>query len=255
MCGAALWKALFPHLPPSPSGLQGAPAAPPPPARPFCPTLLGDVCETFHCAPGPPPPPPDQHRADQAGGPAPGWGRGPRPRWEEGQPRGLLGAKPPAESVQHLWPAPQGESGHSPGVPLRRAASVPRAPTALLALSPAPRHPPPGASSMNQRTPVEGSLVTLFTDPRRWGQPGQRHGVSTLPPGRGAGRRRAGTRQGSPPRGPAAALLPASSDFALGRGPSLLAAVSGKQVGLEFRAVRHQTPAEPPLQPVTGPRS
>lgn len=192
------------------------------------------------------------------GGPAHGE-RGAQLGWEVGRLRGLLGAEPPAESVRHPWPAPPGRSGYSPGVPLRRAASVPGAPTASAppALGPDPPHrPPKGASSMNQHTPVEGSLIALFTDPRRWGQPGQRRGVSPLPPGWGARHHRAGTRQGSLPRGAsAAALLPASSDFALGRGPGLLAAANGKQVGLEFQAFRDQTLAEAPLQPVTDPWS
>lgn len=106
---------------------------------------------------------------------------------------------------------------------------------------------------MNQHTPVEGSLIALFTDPRRRGQPGQRRGASPPRPGRGAGHRRAGARQGLCLGGLCRALLPASSDFALSRGPGLLAAANGKQVGLELQAVRGQTLAEPPLQPVAGP--
>lgn len=238
-------EALFPPLPARPSGSPRCP----PSAGPLCPALLGHVCETSRCAPGPPPSPLQTSTGLPVGSEALGWG-GKRRRGG-----GLLGAKLPAESVWHRWPAPRDRSGHSPGVPLRRAASVARAPTAsaLPALGPAPPQPTPGASSMNQHTPVEGSLIALFTDPRRRGQPGQRRGASPPRPGRGAGHRRAGARQGLCLGGLCRALLPASSDFALSRGPGLLAAANGKQVGLELQAVRGQTLAEPPLQPVAGP--
>lgn len=244
VCGAALWKRCSPHFPPGP---RGAPAAPPPRA-PSAPHCWGTFVKPPAVHPALPPAPPDQHGAARGE-------RGPRLGREEGTWGGASGAKLPAESVWHRWPAPWDRSGHSPGVPLRRAASVARAPTAsaLPALGPAPPQPTPGASSMNQHTPVEGSLIALFTDPRRRGQPGQRRGASPPRPGRGAGHRRAGARQGLCLGGLCRALLPASSDFALSRGPGLLAAANGKQVGLELQAVRGQTLAEPPLQPVAGP--
>ena len=49
-----------------------------------------------------------------------------------------------------------------------------------------------------------------------------------------------------------AALLPAPADFALGRGPGLLAAVNGKQVGLEREGL--WDPGWPLPQPPADPR-
>lgn len=123
-------------------------------------------------------------------------------------------------------------------------------PLSPLLQSAPPSAPHPRASAHL----VEGSLPALFTDPGRWGQPGQRRGgcsgVGPPPAGLGAGCCHTGcTRRGSLPLGtPLAASLPAPADFALGRGPGLLATANGSKLifsGWVFG---------PSAQPLLGPR-
>lgn len=241
VCGAALWKRCSPHFPPGP---RGAPAAPPPRA-PSAPHCWGTFVKPPAVHPALPPAPSRPARGCPRGArPSAGAGRGDvgGGASSRGKAAGRVSAASVASAPGQVRPQPRG--------PPEKSSQCRSGPHCFR--PPGPR-PTPGASSMNQHTPVEGSLIALFTDPRRRGQPGQRRGASPPRPGRGAGHRRAGARQGLCLGGLCRALLPASSDFALSRGPGLLAAANGKQVGLELQAVRGQTLAEPPLQPVAGP--
>lgn len=80
---------------------------------------------------------------------------------------------------------------------------------------------------------MEGSLLALFTGPRRWGQQGQRRG-GCPGVGLGAGRCCVGcTGRGSlPPEASLAASLPAPADLALGLGSGLLATANGSKLVL-----------------------